>query len=217
MNKWFPGSDCGTLTISLYKSGRGDDPVRSTRIADGNAIARLIKRIETISPAGDMMKSLLIDERLHLEFDFGNGKTVIEIYDGRFKTPSTGFNSNRKDKETEAQVYRDLKSLFAPAPGERTLLIQGLSLDFSDFSITFEGTSVRPQQPDEPMIGPISTARFLVKPKTGPELPLKVISAQIPPQPLAFEVDDKKFVLYTFTDENGKRLDPDYFMIGSGR
>jgi len=214
MNKWFPGSDCGTLTISRHKSGQGDDPVRSKRIADGNAIARLMKRIESISPDGDMMKSLLIDEKLRLEFDIGNGKTVIEIYDGRFKTPSTGFNSNRKDKEIEALVYRDLKSLFAPAPGERMLLVQGLSLDFPDFSLTFQGTSVRPQQPDEPTIGPISTALYLVKPKTGPELPLKVISAQIPPQPLAFEAGNRKFVLYTFTDEKGKRLDPDYFMIG---
>ena len=217
MATWFPSSDCGTLTISRFKSGQGDGPVQSMRIADRNAIARLMKRIESIAPDGDMMKSLLVDERLHLEFDCGNGTMVIDIYDGRFKTASTGFNSNRKDKEIEAQVYRDLKGLLHPAVGESVLLVQGLSLDFPEFTVTFQGTTVRPQQPDEPTIGPISTDLFLVKPKAGPELSLNVISAQLPPQPLSFEVDSRKYVLYTFMDEKGKRLDPYQFKIGLAR
>ena len=103
------------------------------RIADKDAITRLIKRIEAISPDGDMMKSLVVDERLQLEFDCENGTTVINIYDGRFKTPSTGFNSSRKDKEIEAQIYDDLKSLFSPAVGEPILLVQGLALELPRF------------------------------------------------------------------------------------
>lgn len=217
MATWFPSPNCGILTISRFKSGQGEGPVQSMRIDDKDAIAQLKRRIESISPHGDMMKSLVVDERLHLEFDCENGKAVIDIYDGRFKTPSTGFNSSRNDRETEAQVYRDLQSLFHPAVGERMLLVQGLSFDVPEFSITFQGTTIRLQQPDEPTIGPISTDLFLVKPTTGPELSLKVISGQLPPQPLQFEVDTGKFVLYTFMDERGKRLEPGQFMIGRAR
>jgi len=53
--------------------------------------------------------------------------------------------------------------------------------------------------------------------KANPELSLNVISAQLPPQPLSFEVDTKKYVLYTFMDEKGKRLDPYQFKIGLTR
>lgn len=217
MSTWFPSSDYGTLTISRFKSGQGDEPLGSMLITDKNAIARLIKRIESISPDGDMMKSLMIDETLCLEFDCEHGKTVIEIYDGRIKTPSTGFNSSRNDKEIEAEVYRDLKSLFFPVVGEPVLLVQGLSVHFPKFSVTFQGTSVRPQQPDGPTIGPISADLFLVKPRTGPEQTLKVVFAQLPPKPLPFEAGNMKFVLYTFMDEKKNRLDPDYFKIGQAR
>ncbi|PKL08981.1 MAG: hypothetical protein CVV51_06155 [Spirochaetae bacterium HGW-Spirochaetae-7] len=213
MVKWFSNSKCNGLLVSRYRSGQGPGPVQLINIIDKNAIARLMMRIESISPDGDMMKSLLIDEELRLAFECENGETVIKIYDGRFKTPTTGFNSNKKDKDLEAKVYQDIRNLFNPVVGERMLLVQGLLLEFPEFSFTFQGTEVRLQQLGEPTIGPISTDNFLVKPKSGHELSLKVVSGQLPPLPFAFEVGEKEFVLFTFMDEAGERLDPDHFMI----
>ena len=216
MRSWFTSTECQRLSISRFKSDNGQTPTHRLQIRDVKAIHRLMKRINEINPDGDMMKSLLVDEELQLNFECGTAKAQVQIYDGRFKTPSTGFDSSDNDRRLERKIYTDLKTLLNPTIGERILSVENLEIRFSDFSFMFLGKQVREQQPGEPTIGPIWTDHFSIKPNVGAELVLAVTSGQTPPQPKAFQVGGKNFVLYTFLDEKGNRLEPDSLKITSG-
>lgn len=211
VKSWFSVPKCEKLIIHRYKTDKGKKPTHVIEIGDAKAIERLQKRIQAISAMGDIMRSSLVDEEIHLNFECGNQKTSIEIYDGQFKTPSTGFNSGKEDLALEKQIYSDLMSLIAPKVGQRFLAVENLPILFPEFTLKYEGVTVRQQQPGEPTIGPVSTSRFSLKTSEGSLKNLSVFAGQVPPQPLPFEVGGASYVLYTFRDKAGERLMPDYF------
>ncbi len=215
VKSWFNNAKCDQLVVTRFKTNSGKTPTHVLQISDAKAVGRLQKRIEAVSADGDKMVSFITDEELQLSFNCGTIKIGIEIYNGNFKTPSTGFNSSEKDLALEEQIYTDLKSLIEPQVGRRILAVENLAVAFPDFTFTFQGVNVRKQQPGEPTIGSISTSRFIVKAGNDPAQNLSVVSGQKAPQPLPFEIGGKSYILRTFTDEAGVRLDPDYFLIQS--
>jgi len=211
VKSWFSVAKCEKLIINRYKAGMGEKPTHVIEIGDANAIERLKRRIQSISADGEVMRSSIVDEEIQLSFECGDQKSVVEIYDGQFKTPTTGFNSGKEDLALEKQIYNDLKSLIEPKVGQRFLVVENLQISFPEFILKFEGVTVREQQLGEPTIGPVSTSHFSVKAREGAAKKLAVYSGQIPPQPLPFEMGGAAYVLYTFRNEAGERLTPDYF------
>ena len=90
VKSWFNVAKCEKLVINRYKAGMGKKPTHVIEIGDANAIERLKRRIQSISADGEVMRSSIVDEEIQLSFECGDQKSVIEIYDGKFKTPTTG-------------------------------------------------------------------------------------------------------------------------------
>lgn len=72
-------------------------------------------RIEKIPANGDMMKSFGSQtEEIDLVFHCGDQTQTIEIFNQRFKTPSTGFNTDRNAIEIEQGLYSEINALLFP-------------------------------------------------------------------------------------------------------
>ena len=211
---WFIHTNCNEIILRKRESISNHHVLSEIAILDKFAINNIIKRIKEIPANGDEMKSFG-SEAEHIELVFGcenNQKSQIDIINKRFKTPSTGFNSI--GNQVEADLYRDIEGLLFPDIEKIILKVENLDIDFGDFNITYLNTDYIPQKPGGPTIGPVYIMNFLVKDKIlKVDKKLSVRSAQIPPQPLSFEVNKKKFTLLTYESKNEERLYPDYFQI----
>ena len=109
---WFKYKDCTLLEIVKYKSISNHKIEASVSINDIIFINNIIERIQNIPANGDMMISFGPDAE-HIELLFYKEKDCqkIEIYNHRFKTPSTGFNSNKN--EIELTLYKDIIHLLS--------------------------------------------------------------------------------------------------------
>ena len=206
---WFRSNECLRLEIQREKTGT-KHPTHQLEIKDAEVIKRMMSRISEINPNGDMMKSMLIDETITLKFECKKEKSVIEIYDGRIKTRSTGFNSAQKDRDNEKIIYQDINSVLFPVFAEEVLKIKDLTLDFGEFKITFNGVE---NFDHAPVTVSGQEELFTVVAKDGTKQKLTVSSGQLPPQPLNFKVGQQIYTLNTFQTKSKKNIHPFYFQI----
>lgn len=211
---WFINTHCNEIILKKLASIANDKVLSEVAIRDKSVIKNIMERIEGIPVNGDEMKSFGSEaENIELVFSFENNqKSQIDIINKRFKTPSTGFNS--RGNEIEASLYRDIDGLLFPAIEKIILKVENLEIDFGNFKITYLNTDYIPQKPGDPTRGPVYIMNFLLTDEVlKVNTPLSVRSAQIPPQPLSFQVNKKKFILLTYESKNEERLNPDYFQV----
>ena len=110
--QWFKNKNYTLLEIVKYKSISNHKIEVSISINDTIIINKITERIQNIPTNGDMMISFGPDTE-HIELAFYKEKDCqkIEIYNHRFKTPSTGFNSDKT--EIESTLYKDIINLLS--------------------------------------------------------------------------------------------------------
>jgi hypothetical protein len=206
--KWFQHKNVTRLDIYSHKIHQ-DKMVPDLVIKDVKTIRSLMDRIEQLPADGDQMKSFDMDtEEIDLCFYNDAGCQQIEIYRGKFKTPSTGFNSNANELETK--LYTDIAALLFPANNKLLLKIEGLELQFKNFSITYSGSEFRDMAPATVSF---TTDKFICKDKNNEQQLFEIISGQLPPKSLDIEVNDFKFKIVTYQTEDQQKLYPNYFQI----
>jgi hypothetical protein len=97
-----------------------------------------------------------------------------------------------------------------PVPFEK-----GRALAFADFSLVFDGYESR-SYPGGPTVS-LQVDHFTVTGPSGVEQRLDVVFGQRPPQPLAFEVNEKAFTLFTFLLPDGTRLEKGHLAVLKAR
>lgn len=111
-NRWFINKNCTSVEIIKFKSISNHQIYKSVKINNKKVIQHLIAKIEKINPTGDEMQSFAdIAEHVELHFYFENQPQIIQIYQGKFKTPSTGFNTG--NNEVEMNVYNHINALLS--------------------------------------------------------------------------------------------------------
>jgi hypothetical protein len=209
MNReWFQHKNATRLDIYSHKIHE-DKMVPDLVIEDSKVIKSLMDRIEQLPADGDQMKSFDLDtEEIDLCFYYEGRCQQIEIYRGKFKTPSTGFNSTVTELETK--LYTDISSLLFPASNKLLLKIEGLELSFKDFSITYKGSEFHDLAPATVSF---TKNKFSISDKNNIRQQVEITSGQLPPQPLLIQVDGFKIELLTHQTKDQQRLYPDYFQI----
>ena len=206
---WFDKAPCSELKIERFEAGR-ETSTHAIRVSDPTGIKNLISEIEKIPADGDEMKSHRPKETLNLEFQCSNGVKKIEVFDGAFKTPTTGFNSNSKARKLEKQLYSELMATLKPALKGKIFKFANVEFVFPDFTIVFKGMTKFDHAPAT-ISGEID--HFEIRAQDGKIQKLEVVSGQLPPQPEAFSVGTKKFVLETFSSKDVGPLYSSYFQI----
>jgi hypothetical protein len=206
---WFQSNECQELTIKKFESISNDRVLATVVIKDPLAIRNLVNRIESLEPNGDELISFGPNaESIDLNF-LCQGKTQkIEIYERKFKTPSTGFNS--KESVTESELYRDIDALLFPEFGKAFLKIPNLEIKFKTFSVTY--LESRKTQ-DEHVANPINNDVYLLNDGNGQTKTVEVIAGQTPSAPLQVRVGGINFHLVTSKTQEGQQLYPSYFQI----
>lgn len=208
--QWFNTEECNALEIKKYQSISVHQVVSAVAINDSKVVKSIMQRIKNIPADGDMMKSFGPDaESIDLIFHCANDTTQkVEIYQKRFKTPSTGFNSGKN--ETESLLYSDIDALLFPDCEKRILKVKNVALEFRDFSLTYLGeTNSEPA----PVTASWTTNRFLIKDNNNNEQIVDIASGQLSPQPYNFDIGKVGFTLLTYQTEMKDRLYPDYFQV----
>jgi hypothetical protein len=148
-------------------------------------------------------------ESIDLLFHCDN-KTIqtVEIYQKKFKTPSTGFNSGTN--EVESLLYSDIDALLFPDLNKRILKIKNVALKFKDFSLTYLGAVA-----SEKTLATVSwtSDRFMMKDNSDKEQIIEISSGQLPPAPYNFDIGKVGFTLLTHQAGMTHRLYPDYFQV----
>ena len=207
-NTWLQHKNATRLDIyihQIYQHKMDPDLV----IEDTKAIKSLMDRIEQLPADGDIMKSFSPDaEEIDLCFYYEGKCQQIEIYQGKFKTPSTGFNSNAN--ESEKKLYNDIVALLFPSINKQLLKIEELELKFNNFSITYKGNELT----DMALVTASFTKdKFVIKDKNDQEQQVAITSGQLTPQPLLIKVNHSKMEILTYQTKEQQRLYPDYFQL----
>lgn len=208
---WFQNKLATSLEIKKFISISDNNIVQSITINDVRIIQSIMDRIEKIPEDGDMMKSFGPDaEQIDLLFCYEKQVQVIQIFQKRFKTPSTGFNS--KKNEIEISLYNDIDALLFPDFIKIIPKIENLELKFSKFSITYKGSESYDYFPAT-VSGTID--KFLVRDRNKNEQLIEINSGQTPPQPAAVDFGYLKVIVVTCQTESKdpKKLYPDYFQV----
>lgn len=170
-------------------------------------LVRLAKRIETIPAHGLEMRTFIPGERVELSFISAQNRDVITIYDGHFKTPSTGFNTTKEAESFERAIYKDIVLISAPELGQHLLKIKGHSYDFQG-RILYEGSG-----PDHaPLSGFLDKEIYLSSRVRGRSKGCYFIRTASP-KPYQFAVGEKSYVLQTYKTAQGEEVFPDYFLV----
>lgn len=212
--KWFQSTDSSELNIMKFKSISDDKVVGETTIKSKEAIKTIIDRIQALPANGDMMiKWGPKAERTYLSFQSpGKDSQVIQLIGNRFKTPSTGFLSEKTPQE-EALI-RDIDALVAPGLNKRILRLKDHPVKFKDFVIKYVGTEHTPQDPNGPTIGPTNDTHFEVwENGSANKTTLSIFDGQLPPQPQEFVVGKKVYYLLTYQNLARESLAPNYFEV----
>lgn len=212
---WFKNDRFTQLDIMKYKSISKFEFKGEISIKDEAAIADIMNRIKSLPSDGDEVMAKLGPNasKTVLTFKAKDGTfEEIEILNGQFKTPSTGFISGKN--ETEAILVKDIDALTNPDLNKRILNIKDQVIKFKDFKIIYRGRENKPQPEGGPTIGPTSRAFYEIwNNNSGNTTTLSIFSGQVPAQPQAFIAGSKKLFLLTFTDTQKKHLNEKYFVI----
>jgi hypothetical protein len=203
---WFTDKNFTALEIRKNKSLADHKVVKAVTITDEKYIAKLAGRIEQIPPNGDMMISFS-GAAEHLELAFTAGDTVreIDVIQKGFKTPSTGFNTKN---DYEKELYAELDALLFPAKDKLIPKVAGLTLDFGDFTLRYNGTRFEDLAP---VTLSFHIADFIYTDKKGRTEDIAIYDGQIPPPP--FVIKANGLTILTFHSKDDKRIYPDFFQI----
>ncbi len=211
MKKWFVQKNCTHLEIKQYKSLSDHNVIHSVKIEDRAFIESFMARIELLDSNGlEMIKMGPTAEHSELLFycEGSSGPQVIEIFNGRFKTPSTGFNSTKN--ENESPIIQDIEALLMPELNKKIPKVANLELSFKDWTISYLGTKHFDHYPAT-VSGDIDS--FIIIGKDHTKIPVEIRSGQLPPQPFVFELKGHKFTLLSYESDKKERLYPKYYQI----
>lgn len=207
--KWFDADSYVSLEIIRHRSISVHDVVKSVVLTDATAIKGLMDRIEEIPVDGDMMKSFGCNaESVDLVFRNATAVHTIEIYNQRFKTPSTGFNTT--DRELESRIYADIDALLYPSFDKAVLKVKDLELRYDGFTVTYLG---RESSGEQEVTASLNAEQFVITEKDKAGQTIQITSGQTPPAPFEFKVNSKSHLLLTYESKLSERLYPDYFQI----
>jgi hypothetical protein len=209
MNRpWFTGKNFTSLEIRKNKSLADHTVVKSVTITDVGYINKFAGRIEQISADGDMMISFSgAAEHIELVFSSGDKVQEIDVIQKGFKTPSTGFNTKN---DYEKALYGEIDAALFPATGKIVPKVEGLPLDFGDFSLCYKGSRFEDLAP---VTLSFTTDEFAFVDKKGHTQPIEISAGQLPPQP--FVIKGNGLTILTFHSIEGKRIYPDFFQVVS--
>ena len=203
---WFTDRNFTSLEIRKNKSLADHTVVRSVTITDVGYIGKLAGRIEQISPNGDMMISFSgAAEHIELVFYSGDKVQEIDVIQKGFKTPSTGFNTKN---DYEKELYADLDALLFPAKDKLIPKVEGLTLDFGDFTLRYNGTRF---EDHAPATVSFHIAGFIYADKKGRTETIAISAGQLPPQPYTIKANG--LTILTFHSKDDKRIYPDFFQV----
>jgi hypothetical protein len=206
---WFLYKNSTSLEIKKFVSISDSKILKSVLIHDINMIKSLMERIDKIQSNGEMMISFGPKaEQINLSFTCEKGIQEIEIYQKRFKTPSTGFNI--ENNELETGLYQDINALLFPDFNTITLKVKDLELPFPGFSITYKGEEFIDRAPST---SSFTKNKFLIKDKNKKEQIVEIISGQLSPAPMKIEVNGSAIIILTYQTKKLTRLYPNYFEI----
>ena len=203
---WFTDKNFTALEIRKNKSLADHAVIKAVTITDLSYIAKLAGRIEQIPPNGDMMISFS-GAAEHLELTFTAGDTVreIDVIQKGFKTPSTGFNTKN---DYEKERYAELDALLFPAKDKLIPKVEGLTLDFGDFILRYNGTRF---EDHAPATVSFHIADFIYADKKGRTETIAISAGQLPPQPYTIKANG--LTILTFHSKDDKRIYPDFFQV----
>jgi hypothetical protein len=206
---WFTDKNFTSLEITKNESLADHTVVRSVTIADTGYIGKFAARIEQLPPDGDMMISFSgAAEHTTLTFFSGDKTQHIDVIQKGFKTPSTGFNS-RNDYEKE--LYAEIDAMLFPELDKIAPKVEGLPMDFGDFSLCYKGTRF---EDHAPVTLSFHIAEFTFADKKGHTKLIEISAGQLPPQP--FMITASNLTILTFHSKEKKRLYPDFFQVVAG-
>jgi len=203
---WFTDKNFTSLEIRKNKSLADHAVVKSVIITDVGYIGKFADRIEQIPPNGDMMISFSGEaEHIELVFYSDDKMQEIDVIQRGFKTPSTGFNIKN---EYEKELYAEIDAVLFPAIGRIVPKVEGLPLDFGDFSLCYKGTRFKDLAPATLSF---HIAGFTFADRRGNTQLIEISAGQLAPQP--FVIKDNGLTILTFHSKEGKRLYPDFFQV----
>jgi hypothetical protein len=204
---WFQSEDCQSLTIQKMKSISDHKVVASAKIEDPKVLQNLIRMIKLVPADGDMMVSFGPDAaETELNFTCSGKQETLYVYGRGFKTPSTGFNSDKK--EEEKVLVAGIEGLLVPGVSKITLKSPGQALQMGDFTVTYLGEKTATGAPTVS----VTTDSYVIESK-GYKETLDVTSGQTSPQPKKFKTGNKEYTLLTYESDKKERLFPLFFQI----
>lgn len=205
---WSLNRKCTSLEIIKYNSISDHKIKKSVKIEDNKFINRLMDDIEQIPADGDMMKSFGSEaEQIDLIFSGNNQVQILQLYEKKIKTPSTGFNSTKSD--LEKKLSDDVETLLFPDFNKNIPKIKNVALQFPDFSITFLGNEFNKGTTNNISY---NKDKFLIKDKNTQQ-EIEIISGELSPQQIIIKVNDIEITIMTFQSKELYTLYPDYFQI----
>jgi hypothetical protein len=203
---WFTEKNFSSLEIRKNKSLADHAVVKAVTITDAKYIRKLAGRIEQIPPEGDMMISFSgAAEHIELRFEAGDEIREIDVIQKGFKTPSTGFNTKN---DYEKELYAELDALLFPARGKLLPKVEGLTLDFGDFSLRYTGTRFEDLAPATLSF---HIAEFVFADKKGRTEAIAISAGQLSPKPYIIKANG--LTILTFHSKEDKRIYPDFFQV----
>lgn len=203
---WFTDRNFTSLEIRKNKSLADHAVVRSVTITDVGYIGKLAGRIAQIPPNGDMMISFSgAAEHIELVFYSGDKVQEIDVIQKGFKTPSTGFNTKN---DYEKGLYAEIDAVLFPATGKIVPKVEGLLLDFGDFSLCYKGTRFEDLAP---VTQSFHIAEFAYVDKKGNTQSIEISSGQLSPRP--FVIKANGLSILTFHSKEEQRIYPDFFQV----
>lgn len=107
---WFIQTHFTVLEIISFNSNSKEGATKTIIINDANIIYYFVEGIQQIPSKGKIMISFSKEaERIELVFRGNNESEKIYVMEGRFKTPSTGFNIG--DVRIETDLYKKITEL----------------------------------------------------------------------------------------------------------
>jgi len=205
---WSLNRKCTSLEIIKYNSISDHKIKKSVKIEDNKFINRLMDDIEQIPADGDMMKSFGSEaEQIDLIFSGNNQVQILQLYEKKIKTPSTGFNSTKSD--LEKKLSDDVETLLFPDFNKNIPKIKNAALQFQDFTITFLGNKFNKGTTNNISY---NKDKFLIKDKNTQQ-EIEIISGELSPQQIIIKVNDIEITIMTFQSKELYTLYPDYFQI----
>ena len=203
---WFTDRNFTSLEIRKNKSLADHAVVRSVTITDVGYIGKLAGRIAQIPPNGDMMISFSgAAEHIELVFYSGDKVQEIDVIQKGFKTPSTGFNTKN---DYEKRLYAEIDAVLFPTTGKIVPKVEGLLLDFGDFSLCYKGTRFEDLAP---VTQSFHIAEFAYVDKKGNTQSIEISSGQLSPRP--FVIKANGLSILTFHSKEEQRIYPDFFQV----